>query len=60
MSGMFAAFQAQISDLTAKVNASSSTLMSMASSVVTSVTVVKLKARLASSSVEASASTVRC
>ena len=59
MSEMFAAFQAQISDLLAKVNVSSSASMPTTSSTVTLVTVVKSKVRLASSSIEALASTVR-
>ena len=77
MSGMMATFQAQISDLSAKVNFGSSMLTPLARSLVAEATLVKPDAvrpmtssapvamvrsldRLAHSSVEASASTVRC
>ena len=46
MSGMMAAFQAQISDLSAKVNLGSSSLMLVASSVVTELTTVRPKATM--------------
>ena len=47
MSGMLAAFQAQISDLSAKVNHGSSSPMPVISSMVTEVTMVRPEARFA-------------
>ena len=50
MSGMMAAFQAQISDLLAKVNLGSSSLMPVVSYAVTGLTVVRPEATMPTAS----------
>ena len=56
---MFEAFHAQLSDLMALVSESSSLLQPQPSSTVTSVTEVRRRPRLESSSIETKVSTVR-